>query len=58
MEGADFKESEAESVIKVAREPAIIINGFQTCPLIALLVLNLRYKMMQNLKLILILVNG
>ncbi|CAL4946693.1 unnamed protein product [Urochloa decumbens] len=27
MEGADGKESEAASVIKVAREPAIIING-------------------------------
>ena len=32
MEGADFKESEAESVIKVAREPAIIINGVPDLP--------------------------
>jgi hypothetical protein len=32
MEGADGKESEAASVIKVAREPAIIINGVPDLP--------------------------
>ncbi|PUZ54089.1 hypothetical protein GQ55_5G102000 [Panicum hallii var. hallii] len=32
MEGPDFKESQAESVIKVAREPAIIINGVPDLP--------------------------
>lgn len=32
MKGADGKESEAASVIKVAREPAIIINGVPDLP--------------------------
>ncbi|CAO2182424.1 unnamed protein product [Urochloa humidicola] len=32
MEGADGKEAEAASVIKVAREPAIIINGVPDLP--------------------------